>query len=260
MPKRKKNTQRSRRARKLANTLPRDAKGRFLPKGSKNLFRKRRGRSVPRKPNTKRRRRRVRSVPATRRRRKTSANMGSRTGGSGDVKPQLMTVSSGSSTAPDDYVTALISLPVPRFGAQKNKATIFELLSVDWYVNIGDMLDSLATSWAWLSTIQGRVNAEVSNLATLNEDIGNARNFALVVRSRAFVTSGMQTFHMPVHVDLTDNNGNGILIATDRIQVTTGNFGGTTGGESIAKILYRLVNVGVQEYVGIIQSQQGSNV
>lgn len=254
--KRKKDTKKARRARKLANSLPRDAKGKFLPRGSRNLFRKRkRRRSAParrrRKPvNTRRRRN---SVSATR-------SMGSKTGGSGDVKPQIMTLSTGKSAAADDYVTAQIALPVPRFGFTKTKATIFELLWVDWYLAIEDTDDPLQESWAWLSTVQTRVSTDTSNLSTMVEDIGGARNFAVAMQGRHFITTGGSAWNMPIRINLNDNNGNGMLVATDRLQITGGNVGGAGGSTFIAKVGYRLVNVGVQEYVGIIQSQQGGSV
>jgi len=56
---------------------------------------------------------------------------------------------------------------------------------------------------------------------------------------------------------LTDNMGNGILIATDRIFVVGGSFGSALVARATCKILYRQTNVGVMEYIGIVQSQQG---
>ena len=63
---------------------------------------------------------------------------------------------------------------------------------------------------------------------------------------------------MPIHVDLTDNAGNGMLVATDRIVIYGANTSGTIAGTYVAKVLYRLKEVGIQEYVGIVQSQQGT--
>ena len=254
--KKKKDTKKARRARKLANSLPRDAKGKFLPRGSRNLFRKRkRRRSAPARRRTKRvNTRRRRSVPATKR------NMGSRTGGTGDVKPQILTLGTQKAAAADDYITAQIPLPVPRFGFSKAKATIFELLWVDWYLAMEDFDDPLSVNWAWLSTVQTRTTADTSNLATLAEDILNPRAFAFAIEGSHFITSGASTHLAPIHIDLNDNNGNGMLVATDRLQITGGNQGGSAGSSYTCKVGYRLVNVGVQEYVGIIQSQQGSSL
>jgi hypothetical protein len=58
--------------------------------------------------------------------------------------------------------------------------------------------------------------------------------------------------------DITDNAGNGVLVATDSIVFGMGNTGVTFGGTAnmSARILYRWKNVGLQEYIGIVQSQQ----
>ncbi len=63
----------------------------------------------------------------------------------------------------------------------------------------------------------------------------------------------------PIHVDLTDSNGRGILVATQTIIVHGANTSGTaaTNRTYTAKCGYRLVEVGIKEYVGIVQSQQG---
>jgi len=61
----------------------------------------------------------------------------------------------------------------------------------------------------------------------------------------------------PIHIDLTDQNGNGMLIATQTIVVNGGNTSGTaaTARTYTAKVLYRLIEVGIEEYVGIVQAQ-----
>ena len=62
---------------------------------------------------------------------------------------------------------------------------------------------------------------------------------------------------MPIHIDTSDGQGNGILVATDRIVLITGDVGGAIVGTTACKILYKTIEVGIQEYVGIVQSQQG---
>jgi len=187
---------------------------------------------------------------------KRSNGGGSRTGGTGDIKPQIMTISTGLSSAPDDYVTNQVQLPVPRFGMQKNVATIFELLWVDWFLAIEDISDVTATHWAFLSSALLRTDAETATLVTWGEDAIEPRTFAMAAFRRDLTTSGATAFVYPIHINLTDNNGNGFLVATDRLVATMGTVGNTGACQSVAKIGYRLVNVGVQEYVGIVQAQQ----
>lgn len=184
------------------------------------------------------------------------ARGGSVTGGTGDIKPQILTMSTGIAGAVDDYVTAEVLLPVPRFGAMKTKATITEILWVDWYPNIRNL--SAGQSYmdvAYLSTTSQRSDGDTSTHALLQTDIGDPTVFAVVVMNREFLTSGIGDVVWPLHVDLTDGNGNGMLVATDRIFITGGNVGGATAGAYIAKMGYRMVNVGITEYIGIVQSQ-----
>lgn len=62
--------------------------------------------------------------------------------------------------------------------------------------------------------------------------------------------------------DLTDGAGHGVLIATDSIWLTGFINGavpdiGTTAAVNVyAEILYRFKKVSLQEYIGIVQSQQ----
>ncbi len=186
------------------------------------------------------------------------ARGGSVTGGTGDIKPQLMTLSAGLAGAVADYVTDRVSLPVPRFGTMKTKATIVELLWVDWYMAYEDFSDTTNLNWGFLSTTTLRTDGETSTSATLRDDILDPRTFALAIQTRNLTTSGSSSLTMPVRINLTDMNGNGILIATDSLTVTGGNVGGTAVGSYSCKVAYRMVNVGVAEYVGIVQSQQAT--
>lgn len=181
---------------------------------------------------------------------------GSVTGGTGDIKPQILTLSSGVATLVSDYVVRQNSLPVPRFGSSKTKATIMEILSVDWYLNLEDIQDATHTNFGYLTTNTQRTNQETVTTTTMREDAENSRTFAMAVIHRGFVTSGMSIIAFPISIDMTDSNGNGLLIATDQLFVVGGNINGTVGGSYIAKIKYRLVMVGITEYVGIVQSQQ----
>jgi len=182
---------------------------------------------------------------------------GSFTGGTGDIKPAILTLGTGKPAGADDYATAQIAFPVPRFGTSKNKATITELLWVDWYMAIEDIGDELGTYAAFLSTDPNlHATSDTCTSATLALDIVEPSVFAYVLRNYSVTTSGGRTKEMPIRVDLTDSNGNGLLIATDRIAVYGGNIGGTTVGNYICKVAYRLVDVGIEEYVGILASQQ----
>ncbi len=206
--------------------------------------------------------RRPRRIAATmsrkRRRRQAPMGGGSVTGGTGDIKPQYFTVSTNAIGAPDDYATVAAVTPIPRFGTTRNRSTVMEVLKVEWLLNLADDGDSAQHNVGFLSTAQIRANADTCTLATIGADMGNARVFGLVIRSKHLATSGAHNQTWPIVIDMTDANGNGVLVATDRIHITGGNVAGTAAtGIFTAKILYRLVNIGINEYVGIVQGQQG---
>ena len=182
---------------------------------------------------------------------------GSVTGGTGDVKPQILTLDSGTAGAINDYQINKIALPVPRFGAMKTKATIFEILYVDWYMGIEDLADHENTKCAYLTTSTTRTNGTTVTFNTMATDVTDPKTFAFVLRDQTLETSGAGEVKMPIRVDLTDSNGNGHLVATDQLVVVFADLAGSIVSSAVAKVGYRLVNVGIQEYVGIVQSQQG---
>lgn len=177
--------------------------------------------------------------------------------GSGDIKPQVITMDSGLAAAADDYVINTVALPVPRFGTTKKKATIFEILWVDWYLSIGNILDTSTTEIGFLTTDPVRSSGETCTVASIQADVGDTRTLAAAIRSALITTSGSTNTKMPQRIDLTDNAGNGVLIATDKLTIVAGAAANTTANaRAIAKVGYRLSNVGIEEYVGIVQSQQ----
>ncbi len=201
------------------------------------------------------------NMPRRKRRRTSVTHVhggGSVTGGTGDVKPQILTLTTADLGAEDDYVVAEIALPVPRLGHYLGHSSVFEFLKVWFYVNIKDTADVLSNNFICLSTTQIRTSGDTCTLTTIQEDIQNTRVFAASLESRFFTTNGMTHRTLPLTIDLTDSNGNGVLIATDKIHLTGGNIAGSAGavGAFVCKLLYRIVNVGIEEYVGIVQGQQ----
>jgi len=154
-PKRRKSAKRVKRAKKLAKSLPRDRKGRFLPRGSKNLFRatkRRRRRSVPspirRTVAVKRQRRR--STPALKR--NNRRNM-PRRNLSKDVFPNFMSgrVSQLGAVA-NVFTTVRVQTPIPRLKVSGNRATVMELLWCD-VVRSGGFPDGSANFFSFSMTI-----------------------------------------------------------------------------------------------------------
>lgn len=181
---------------------------------------------------------------------------GSVTGGTGDVKPQIYTISTGVAPDTDDYIVNQVTLPVPRIGQMQKKAMVFELLRVDWYIGVRDLGDSSSTKAGFLSFTELRDTGDTATAASLENDLLDPSVFAAAILQKGLTTSGATVTRFPISINTTDANGNGILIATDRIFINGADIGGTTAANYVAKLYYRMVNVGITEYVGIVQSQQ----
>ena len=177
-------------------------------------------------------------------------------GGTGDVKPQYLTLASGT-MSPDTFDVVQFALPVPRFGTMKTKATVFELLSVDWYLATQDLTNGLHSDIGYLTTSTNRVDSEPFIIDDMATDLGRPNTFAAVIDNAILLgAAGAKNAQQPQHIDMTDGAGNGILVATDSLTMVTGNVSNATDVVSVVKILYRLTNIGIAEYVGIVQSQQ----
>ena len=180
---------------------------------------------------------------------------GSVTGGTGDVKPQQLTFQ-GAVVTTGEYTVERIQLPISRYSHKTGRANIIEILKVYWYPQMANFAD---TSWlvmGYLTTGTQRVTANTLTAATFQDDMGDPRTFAGVYLNQTITTSGVNSQEYPLRVDLTDNNGNGLLVATDDLIVVTGGVGLATAGRTTCKILYRIVGVALTEYIGIVQSQQ----
>ena len=125
-------------------------------------------------------------------------------------------------------------------------------------MDIEDIADShVDANFSFLSTAITRVEGETSTPTTMAVDLVNPLNFAPALYNRVTSIEGSSTYKYPISVDTTDGAGNGFLVATDRMFLYAAASGNTVAGTTIAKILYRLTEVGIQEYVGIVAGQQG---
>lgn len=186
---------------------------------------------------------------------KRARTTSSLTGGSYDVKPQILTISA-SHTIADDYNVTAFTLPISKVTSGKTtKATIIEILKVQYIFSGSILADPTAIDWCYLTTVTTRADAETATAATLSVDAADPRTFAFVVMDGTFSTSGGYKINMAPTVDLTDGNGNGILVATDAMVLVNGNVGGGATPNVSAKIFYRYYEASLLEYIGIVQTQ-----
>lgn len=174
------------------------------------------------------------------------------TGGSRDVNPQFMhgraTQSGNDATTTTTFRTPITRIP------DSDRVTIMELLKV--YVDFAQLNGTAVAETNYDLQIQFSTVSLGTN--TVAWDDPNVFAKAQVTQRKAFTAGGSYAvvYNEPFELDLTDGAGHGILIATDSIygQVSSANTG--TTNTVYFKLLYRFKEVGLIEYVGIVQSQQ----
>jgi len=178
---------------------------------------------------------------------------GSLTGGTGDVNPQWWNLGSLTQTAPNTFIEKSFDVPVVRVGNKSGRTVVMEMLRVEWLVPVPDANSTTGGNnprcYAQLTT-SSKTNS-ANNDGDLIAQAGNFNRGAFTAGQSYFVTQ-----ENPFREDLTDGQGHGILVATDKVFLgfTTNVFGAPQ--EVSCRVLYRWKEVGLTEYIGIVQSQQ----
>lgn len=181
--------------------------------------------------------------------RKRTASSDNLTGGTRDVNPQFYVIRLSQSAA-DTATDASFPLPVPKYPGSANRAIVFELMKVRFLID--DMVN-VASTQALSAMISSRA-VSLSSSLDARADPGTLASFS---KDFLYATAvGFQYTDRDIDVDLTDKAGHGILVATDNIYLTV--YSQLTGRVNtiVARLTYRLKEVGLAEYVGIVQSQQ----
>ncbi len=207
---------------------------------------------------------------------------GSLTGGTGDYNPQWYrlsvsfpgySVASGYTGASSAVAVQSFPLPVPKFSQKQGKSIVVEILRCRWGIGLNVPFTSLSTGYALSIETVGQLlskNPGSSLPASTDGSVVDyySQNGSYTVSPGTSTTDLLGTDlpnQQPVLHDLTDGAGHGVLIATDNIYLgAQGNIsnynihaGATTGPTTVeCDLLYRFKEVTIQEYVGIVQSQQ----
>jgi len=247
--KRRKSAKRVKRGKQLAKTLPRDASGKFLPRGSKNLFRK--GKKAKRRSTssrvTKRKRAAPRSTPM-KRRRSTAATK--------DNFPNFQSGQILLTGANPDFVTTRVNTPIPRLKVQGNRATVMELLWLDVMFR-GDPTNGVNNEKIFTMTI-----GTIPTLATQTTwdkptTVAALKVFTIGLSSTAAEGSSTNAlFPEPHRYDFQSKNGFGYLLASDAFNMNMFTVGITGASSANWKLFYRFVDIPLQEFIGIVQSTQ----
>lgn len=177
------------------------------------------------------------------------------TGGTGDVNPQYL---SGKITlsAANTATEVTLGTPIVRIGpATKGKVIIMELIKLLVSLPKFDITNAAATDRSQFFSLT--TASKGSAVATLDDP----KCLAAISREleNAFTAAGtglIENSQSPAIWDFTDGAGHGVLVATDNLFLqanTTNQAAASTFG---FKLTYRFKEVGVDEYIGIVQSQQ----
>lgn len=247
---RRKSAKRVARGKKLARKLPRDEKGKFLPAGSKNLFRR------------KKKRRRRRSVPAKKRsqkkqvkrakltRRKSLPIMSRRKIATKDNFPNFISgfiIMDGGST----FTQKTINTPIPRLKTIGNRATVMELLYCD-IVQQGVSFFEASTVLQFQMTL-GTVQAVLLPWS----DTRVFLDYRLVASgSLTDPLPFLTAFGSPVRYQFQTMDGFGYLLASDSFRIGVNAFNTPDVARIDFKLYYRFVDIPLSEFIGIVQSTQ----
>lgn len=174
------------------------------------------------------------------------------TGGSGDVSPQLVTQTT-TLTAANTFTQDESGLPQIRIPTRKGKSIVMELLKIRV---THPPLDTQPAA--------GGTNAQSQwQISTISESVMNPADPRVIAYSTiqwrgAFTAGGSfeAAQNLTEVINLTDGAGHGILIATDSIYIAANTVAYTGTGTWYAKLEYRFKEVTLEEYIGIVQSQQ----
>jgi hypothetical protein len=172
------------------------------------------------------------------------------TGGSRDYKPEYMTFLATQAVA-DTNLTVPFPLPIMRnfSSANGSRAQVVEALKV-----LVQFSDNLNVGTATDERV--RVAFSTKNHGATTTTLADPDTFAVVGYQTGWKTSGGCSFPLVQTFDFTDGMGNGILIGTDNIYVQIHSEATNAAQSMSAKLFYRIYSASVEEYVGIVQSQQ----
>lgn len=186
------------------------------------------------------------------------------TGGSRDVNPQWMNLPVVQTSADQNQSTEF-PLPVQRLAQRSGKSLVMEILKIVWDLPIFlPGANILCSFLAFLSTKNPGLTPGVGiPVVTFNQLRAQGTTVDYINRQiiTGLANDGNINIDEPVYHDLTDGAGHGILVATDNVYVNlvtviAGSTGTGVASSCLCKILYRWKEVSLEEYIGIVQSQQ----
>jgi hypothetical protein len=180
------------------------------------------------------------------------------TGGTNDVNPQIYTLTVREQNIDLSAVNAF-PVPVYRFPLKRDRAMVMEILRVQWII---ENVATVAAQNSLVALLSTSVPAGLTNLGASTEAeqflaISGPTVVDAISLDGLFATAvGFAFTSRIIDHDKTDSAGHGILVATDQIYIALGSLGTGIPNAVCAKIIYRWKEVGLAEYIGIVQAQQ----
>lgn len=192
-------------------------------------------------------------MPTTKRRRTSSSYRSNPvyrdrlTGGANDVNPQILTVNREIVSA-GTWDETVANMPLnpnpPRFGSQA-----IELLKIYWYLPVLPHTD-ITTFWLEAQLATQHMTSYTPNHVNV---ITHFRRDWRSIVANGF--SDQETPSIFMH-DFTDNAGHGIILCAPKVYLSARNSGNFGAAYFIScRILYRFKNIGMSEYIGVVQNQ-----
>ena len=163
-----------------------------------------------------------------------------------DIYPNYMGLSLDQSGA-DVFSATTLQLPIARI-PDANDPVIMELLWADTSLNTGNFnAFQESTTWGITTGIQPTVQ--------VNWQHGNCLLYQRQDFSTALTSGGgLETY--PIRYSWQSKDGHGLLVATDALNFWIDSTATGIVNNITMRIYYRFVSVSIEEYVGIVQSQQ----
>jgi hypothetical protein len=154
----------------------------------------------------------------------------------------------------DGAIQAAVNLPVPRIPTA-GKATIIEIVSIEYGLTDSKMSATGSGQVLILVSLDDRT-ADASTGTLITQSIYNGHTIDYwILRQHQTTAGGIYATEHPTTHSMETNDGYGFLVATDKLYISMDTTGGTAAMAAVVTVFYRYVEVSVNEYVGIIQSQ-----
>ncbi len=154
----------------------------------------------------------------------------------------------------NDTSVARIPMPRPQLTVAKGKVWVYEILWVEYFF---DFLTVPAQDASWIAGLSTTGAETIALFASLPLFFTDSGTFSYVELRDDFNTNvGHELFKLPFKHNLQSKDGYGFLVAADNVNF----FVKTTSQVSVEAascwVYYRLVQVQLEEYIGILASQQ----